>query len=465
MRSLTLAIRLPLLVALAVFLSSVGTTHLAVHVMQREMGREVEQLADVYIDSLSGVVLPPLRNGDISSLQAMLERGMGFQRGITDLAIVVADRQGRPLAQVGEPRGPSPLEQGLVGDHWALQEDGDIAWIQRQLVEDGETIGLMAAQLAFPEQSARRQRLVLALTVVDLILTGMAALLAAAFSRRLIRPFMVLTAALRRAGSGQFEPLDIGNSVWRRDVEAAQLAQAYNSMTMRLREREELSGRLAEKERAAVLGRLAASLAHEVRNPLAGMLTALDTIRLFGAEPEAREQAVGLVERGLRQIEGVVKTTLATHRQDDEGRPITREDLEDLKLLVLPEARRGGIKLGWTVELAEPFPVDALRLRQLLLNLLLNAVAATPPGRRVSLYVTRRGRIMVAEVADEAGGLPPTAARMLSGIASDGGVEGRLGLEIASQLTTALGAQIEVVPEQGGSRILVRVPAREEHPA
>ncbi|EFH11192.1 histidine kinase dimerization/phospho-acceptor domain-containing protein, partial [Teichococcus cervicalis] len=174
-----------------------------------------------------------------------------------------------------------------------------------------------------------------------------------------------------------------------------------------------LAARLAGRERAAVLGRLAATLAHEVRNPLAGMLTALDTIRRFGAEAAIRGRALDLVERGLRQIEAVVRSTLASYRQDAEPQPITAEDLEDLQLLVQPEARRGGVRLRWRVALEAPFATDGQRLRQLLLNLLLNAVAATPRDGLVSLDVRREGEALLAELRDEAGGLPEAAWRRL----------------------------------------------------
>ncbi|MBO1073631.1 ATP-binding protein [Roseomonas marmotae] len=461
LRSLPLAIRLPLLAGLAVFVSSVGTTHLALSFMQRELDSSVAHMADVYIDSLAGTALPWLRAGDFSGLEAALERSMGFQRGVNDLAIIVADPSGRPLAHAGEPQGPSPMAFGQAGLHWSPDPAQDTAWVQRELVMDGQVVALVAAQLAFPEQTSRQRHVTWVLTVADLVLATLAAGLAMLLARRLMQPFLAVRAALNRAGTGDFEPLPLA----RHDVEANRLAEAFNLMAARLREREELASRLAERERAAMLGRLAASVAHEVRNPLAGMLTALETARRFGDDPAARGRALDLVERGLRQIEAVVRSTLATYRQNDERRPLSAEDLEDLRLLVMPEARRGQVGLDWHVSLPEPFPTDALRLRQLLLNLLLNAVAATPPGRQVRLRVDRATdtRLTIC-VEDEAGGLPAEAEQRLAGSGTDaaGGTSGGLGLEIAAQLAASLGARIGVVKLARGSRITLDLPARAE---
>ncbi|MFC7609246.1 HAMP domain-containing protein [Pseudoroseomonas aestuarii] len=77
------------------------------------------------------------------------------------------------------------------------------------------------------------------LTVVDLLLAALAAGLAMLFARRLMRPFLSVTAALERAGSGRFAPLGFTP----RDAEANRLAQAFNLMAARLREREELATR------------------------------------------------------------------------------------------------------------------------------------------------------------------------------------------------------------------------------
>jgi signal transduction histidine kinase len=460
--SWTIAVRLPLFVGVAVFLSAVGTTHLALHVMGRELDREITRMAEVYIDSLAGAVLPALVRDDRVELHEVLERGLGLQRGVTDLGIVVTRPDGAPIARVGDPQGDPPWNRSGSDVTWTRTDGGATAWVQRELVADGEPIALIAAQLAFPEQVTRRNRVGIALTVADLVLAALAAVFTMHFARRLIRPFAAVTAAIERAGSGRPEPLPPLTAA-AQDAETSRLVATYNLMVERLRDRQELAARLEEQERAAVLGRLAATVAHEVRNPLAGMLTALDTIRRFGADAAAREHAVSLVERGLMQIEAVVRTTLATHREAAEPRPLSDADLEDLKVLVQPEARRRGVELAWRVDLRGEVPTDAVRVRQIVLNLLLNAVTATRQGGRVTLEAGRHGDDLVVAVEDEAGGLPPELARRLGGNDAGSGTSQGLGIPIAARLVESLAGRIEV--EEGrsaGTRIVLHLPARRE---
>ena len=97
-----------------------------------------------------------------------------------------------------------------------------------------------------------------------------------------------------------------------------------------------MAARLAERERESVLGRLAATVAHEVRNPLGGMTTALDTVRKFGDNPDVRGKSLDLIERGLWSIRNVVGSVLAFHRMPPDTRRLAQGDLDDLRLLIEP---------------------------------------------------------------------------------------------------------------------------------
>ena len=90
--------------------------------------------------------------------------------------------------------------------------------------------------------------------------------------------------------------------------------------------------------------------------------------------------------------------------------------LDDLRHLAGPEAARRGVQLAWENLVEEARVGDATAVRQVVLNLLLNAVAASPPRSTVSLSARQvEGRLTIA-VADQGEGLPATVASMLAEI-------------------------------------------------
>lgn len=453
--ALPLATRLPLMAGAVAFLAAITTTQVAVRALSAEAEREAARLGEVYLDGLAAAVLPALTAGDTVALAATLERALGFQQGVRERRLVVTRPDGTLLAEAGLPEDgafPAPFSRGATGDAWERGPGGQTAWAQRSLPG-----AILAAKLDFAGAAARRQRLGLGLLGLDILLGGLAALVAGLLTRRALQPFLVVAGALDRAGAGDFAPIPAAARPAPR-TEAGRLADAFDLMAARLTERERLAAQLAEQERAAVLGRLAATVAHEVRNPLAGMLTAIETARRFGKDAAVRAEALGLLERGLRQIEAVVQATLAQHRAEA-ARPLARADLEDLRVLLAPEARRRGVRLAWDVALAAPFPTDALPVRQALLNLLLNAVAASPAGAEVSFAARRLpGGDLLIEVADQGAGLPAEERARL-----DGGAEGGrgLGLGVVMAQLGRLDGGIEVDSAPGsGTVIRIHLPPR-----
>src|ERR1700761_2882838 len=118
---------------------------------------------------------------------------------------------------------------------------------------------------------------------------------------RMVQPLRLLTEHLRRAQVGDFERVSPG-MLPPASSEYGRLLRGYNDLVDALGEREAMAVRLAQRERESVLGRLAATVAHEVRNPLGGMSTALDTVRKFGDDIGVRAKALDLIERGLLRI-------------------------------------------------------------------------------------------------------------------------------------------------------------------
>jgi two-component system OmpR family sensor kinase len=456
-----LALRLPLLAGAATFLAAILTTQVAVRAMDREREWEAERLGQVYLDGLAAAVLPGLRAGAPDAVAAALERALGFQSGVRERCLVVVAPDGTLLAaagQGGDCADPLPVAAGWEGPAWRRTAAGDAAWVQRPLFDAGLPRAILAAKLDFTEAAARRRELEFALLVLDLALASIAALLAAFAARRVLAPFLGVARALDRVRAGRLEPIPPEERP-PAGTEAGRLAEAYDLMVARLVERRRLAARLSEQDQAALLGRLAATVAHEVRNPLAGMLTAVETARRYGEDRAARQEALDLVERGLRQIQAVVQATLESHRPAAPPRPLTGQDLEDLRLLVAPEARRQGVALEWSAALDGAFPADAVPVRQALLNLLLNAVEASPPGGRVCFAAAiEPGGDLVVSIADEAGGLPEPEAARLAG--AEGGGAG-LGLSVVMAQLARLDGRIEVDSRPGeGTHIVLRLPPR-----
>jgi signal transduction histidine kinase len=231
-----------------------------------------------------------------------------------------------------------------------------------------------------------------------------------------------------------------------------------------MHEREGLAGRLAEEERLASLGRLASGMAHEINNPLGGLFNAIDTVKRHGDRPQVRMQAIDLVERGLRGIRDVVRSVLVTYRPDREERNLTAPDLEDMRFLMSVEAARKNVHIEWHNGVETELPLPASQVRQILLNLALNAIAVSPTDARVVLHSRCEDQSFILEVSDQGPGLPPHAKAEIAG-ARDRPLsfaEGSgLGLWMTRRMVAELDGDITYHPRlEGGTLMRVAVPLK-----
>lgn len=455
------ALRLPAAAGVIVFAVAVGTTQLALHVTHREADRRLVQLGEVYLDGLAASVRAGLEARDATYVSERMARAFAEQRGVAERTLFAFTPDGALLARHGDPSKPAAQAVALGADAWRLDAGTGTAWVSRVVEGTQGPAGRVVAALDVSPILAARTRLAWGIVLLDLLLAGLAALLTWAVLRRLGRPLRILVEALSDAARQAPVPLP-EPVVAQADPRSAAVLRAYNSMADGMRERERLTAELAEREQAAALGRLAATIAHEVRNPLGGLVTAVSTLRRFGADPGVRDESLAFLDRGIAALDRIVTSTLTLYRADAD-RPLMRTDLEDLALLARPAAERRGIVLAVALDLPEgEIAQGAGGVRQVLLNLLLNACEATPLGGTVELRARREAADLICEIVDTGPGLhSDQAERLTSGGAAKATSKG-LGLGVVVGLLGPLDARASVTERPGGgTTIRLAIPAGE----
>ncbi len=275
------------------------------------------------------------------------------------------------------------------------------------------------------------------------------------WGRRLAAPLVELAGCLRALPEGRAELGELAG--YRSRDEVGLLARTFERVVAELGEKREMERRVVAADRLAAAGRLAAGIAHEINNPLAGMLTAIDTFKRRGGADRFTRRTVSLLERGLLQIKDTVSALLVEVRL--ESRSLAPADLDDVHTLIAPDAQRKGVALHWETGIEGPVPLPATEVRQVLLNLLLNAVHACPPGGRVGCTVRRAGAALALTVSNEGEPIPePERERLFEPFAraSDGG--SGLGLWVSYQIVQRLGGCIEVASDEAETRFEVSLP-------
>jgi signal transduction histidine kinase len=429
--------------------------------LEADQETNLRLLTSAYLDGLSASVLPSAIHGDVWEAFAALDRARDRYAGLNVRFAIVALPDGNVLAASDPTK--FPVQSAVPPDvSWRFPpEDGLIidaatgrAWLARSLREEGFSVGRILAEIDISELLRVREKVLLTLVAVNAGLAlGFAAIGSFAL-RRMLKPLSVLSGYVERVRAGRADPIPESKRQ-RVSREFDLLFERFNAMARALNEREELASRLANQEKYAVLGKLASGMAHEVNNPLGGLFNALDTLRRHGDDRQAREATLNLLERGLTHIRNVVRSTLVTYRREAADHSLRPVDIDDVRLLVEPEALRQRVKFDWVNDVHDAVPVAVEGVRQVTLNLLINACAATPAGGIVCLRARATQRALTIEVGDQGLGLPDDLAQYLVGRADQApDVGGGLGLWIVRRVVADQAGVIELAQESGLSTLI-----------
>lgn len=427
---------------------------------------------------LSDALVPEINHDDVwrafNLVSAPVNAGASTNAVQPD-TVVVFDRLQRVFVSSDPERFPlltalrdAPPDYAVIFDelrrrapersHLIEPEGSSRAYFAAPIISDETEIGTLV--LAYPQKNAR-ERFERVLLGVGLITGGLVVVMLPFswyWGAHLADPLVELSKIMRNAQAlpDPASIRDTGN----RD-ELGELARAFKQMLSELRDKQALEQQMVAADRLAAVGRLAAGIAHEINNPLGGMLNVVNTLQRYGELDERSRKSLGLIERGLGQIKETVSALLVEAKVSHEK--IRPEDIEDVRTLAMSQKFETSSILYWTNDLQHPLDLPATLVRQVLLNLLLNALDAVAEGGKVSVAVAFRDSRLLIEVQNSGNTIDPDKLPYLFEPFSSGTGRGTgLGLWVSYQIVQQLGGLIEVDSRDGLTRFTVNIPVADE---
>ena len=416
-------------------------------------------IADALGQERSGQVMQPGRVEDYIVENQALNRDLMRYVAVTDARGQVTHASDRELlgatlgpvpgAAAGGPTRAAEILEGLGAEH--------ILEVRTPLdVSPGSSGSLVVGFSLEPIEKQVRAIAMRAALVALLLMIGNSAL-TAIYVETLIRPILGLNKTMKRAARGDLS----ARARSRVSAEVGELADAFNRMMDEIeeaRDREKVrQTQLAHTEKMAAVGTLAAGVAHEVNNPLGGILTCIENMRANLEDREMLERYLALIHDGLKRIEHTVANLLDFSRQRKMELAPTSINHSMLHVLELAkyQLRKGRIEVHCDLDAEEPFVMaDQFQVDQLFLNLVLNALQAMPDGGRLTLRTLQKDGMVLAEVHDTGVGISDEMRDRIFDpffTTRDVGEGTGLGLTVSDSIAASHGGTMEVesVPGEG----------------
>ncbi len=231
------------------------------------------------------------------------------------------------------------------------------------------------------------------------------------------------------------------------------------------RELQDSFEQLQRADRLSAIGQLSASLAHEIRNPLASIEGSANILEQPETSDEMRKEFLGVIRRDSQRLNRLLTNLLDFARPKKPELQLVDPSrlIEAVASLVAPTAERGGVAVDCRVT-ASPALVqcDPEQLKQVILNLTINAIQAMPDGGRTELSVLPSDGNVRISVRDEGPGVPAQDLEKIFDPFCTTKENGTgLGLSVASQIITQHGGTITAEPNLSrGMTFSVVLPAK-----
>ncbi len=417
-------------------------------------------------------------DGDGGTIVAVLRLDellrVGSQYKVFEISI--ADSEGTVLAHPDRTRYLGRTEAHVVPGTESLHDETHAA-MTREFNREGTEmlagvagvdLGNLTVSVVIPRSAAylASRDLLARLLVVAFLLIVFVGLCSLLWAHRITRPVERLSQATRKIARGEFEvEVQVRSS-----DEIGALAGSFNQMATELHVREQAlevaNSQLIQSEKLAAFGQLGAGIAHEVKNPLAGILGCAQLSLLELESGGDVTQNLQLIEKETKRCKDIIENLLRFARQEKavlEPTSVT-EVILDAAAIVNHQLEMTGVKL--IKELADELPEikgNANQLEQVLINLFINAQQAMAGEGTVTVRSRQLNDEQIEiSVQDTGPGIPPDVQKKLFEPFFSTKPTGQgtgLGLSVSFGIVKDHQGEIEVISEEGnGAMFVLRFP-------
>ena len=463
--------QVPLGLVVAVLLGALLVTGVTARLQAAAARTETLETVNRALFLLAAQAKPMVVADDTWRVYALLKSTVSFvpgaEQGLVRLAVL--DPDGRVFAS-SEPRRLSTFTQVLgqaqasaprpgapeLVERWVREGPAqDMVIAEPMRSEDGQTIGFTYIELDGPVFDVDWPALAKPAVIGVSLALALFVPLGWWIGSRIAAPVGRIAAVIGQIGSRHHVQL-AAELPQHGNPEVLGIQSAVGRLLSEMQERQQAQQRALSAERLAAVGRLTAAVAHEINNPLAGLITAVDTLERHGSETNTRQRSVDLLRRGLDQIRSTVAALLPQARIEDRALQIT--DFDDIMTLAEPAARKHQVSLMANSEVLTALRVPAAAVRQVMLNLLLNAIKAAGPGNRVDAELRANEQQLSFSVSHPGQAL--SAQRLADIVAHESGDDPRgFGLWVCQEIATQFGGEFTVdETHRPGTRLVFRMP-------